>query len=167
MVHIETNVDDVTGEVLGYVVERLLAAGAADAWTAPIVMKKSRPAQTVHVLADAAHTEACERILLSETGSLGLRRTVVERVALERGSRVVDVGGRPVRVKYGPWGAKPEHDDVVAAAAALGLPARTVALRALGAGSALVGGGGGDALAGHGGDALAGHGGDDVDGRPG
>lgn len=145
MVHIETNVDDVTGEVLGWVVERLLAAGAADAWTTPIVMKKSRPAQTVHVLADPAHVEECEQILLSETGSLGLRRTVVERLALERGSRVVEVSGHPVRVKSGPWGAKPEHDDVVAAATALGLPARTVAMRALESADAV------------------GHGGDEVD----
>ncbi|GJF01597.1 nickel pincer cofactor biosynthesis protein LarB [Pseudonocardia sp. D17] len=130
MVHLETNVDDVTGEVLGHLVERLLTAGAADAWVAPVVMKKSRPAHTVHVLAASSAAAECERIVLAETGSLGLRRTSVDRVALPRTTTTVDVGGHRVRVKTGPWGSKPEHDDVVAAATALGLPLRAVAARA-------------------------------------
>ncbi|MHA6796231.1 nickel pincer cofactor biosynthesis protein LarC [Pseudonocardia bannensis] len=131
MVHLESNVDDVTGEVLGHLVERLLAAGAADAWITPIVMKKSRPAHTVHVLADPARAGECERIVLRETGSLGLRRSTVDRLALPRSTVTVEVDGQPIRVKSGPWGAKPEHDDVAAAAAVLGLPLRAVAERAL------------------------------------
>ena len=131
MVLLETNVDDVTGEVLGHLVARLLDAGAADAWLTPIVMKKGRPAHTVHVLAAPDRVAGCERIVLSETGSLGVRRSSVERVALPRRSSVVEVAGHPVRVKHGPWGSKPEHDDVVAAATALGLPLREVARRAL------------------------------------
>lgn len=130
MVHLETNVDDVTGEVLGHLVERLLAAGAADAWVAPVVMKKSRPAHTVHVLVTPEESAECERIVLSETGSLGLRRTSVDRVALPRSTSIVDVGGHRVRVKTGPWGAKPEYDDVAAAATALGLPLNAVSARA-------------------------------------
>ncbi len=130
MVVLETNVDDVSGELLGYLVERLLAAGAADAWCTPIVMKKGRPAHTVHVLADPARVPDCERVLLSETGSLGVRRSTVERVALAREEHTVRVDGHPIRVKRGPWAAKPEHDDVVAAAAALELPLREVAERA-------------------------------------
>jgi uncharacterized protein (TIGR00299 family) protein len=132
MVLLETNVDDVTGEVLGHLVTRLLAAGAADAWISPIVMKKGRPAHTVHVLAAPERAAECERIVLAETGSLGLRRTPVERTALPRRMTTVEVDGHPVRVKHGPWGAKPEHDDVAAVAAALGLPVREVARRALG-----------------------------------
>ncbi|MFC5996351.1 nickel pincer cofactor biosynthesis protein LarC [Pseudonocardia hispaniensis] len=131
MVQIETNVDDVTGEVLGYLIERLLAAGAADAWITPIGMKKSRPGHTVHVLAAPEHAAACERMVLRETGSLGLRRTHVERPALPRQTTTVTVAGHTIRVKRGPSGAKPEHDDVAAAAAALGLPLRDVALQAL------------------------------------
>ncbi len=131
MVHLETNVDDVTGEVLGYLVERLLAAGAADAWTSPITMKKARPAHTVHVLAAPEQAAACERIVLRETGSLGLRRSTVDRLALPRHMSTVDVGGYRIRVKRGPYGAKPEHDDVAAAANALGLPLRTVTELAL------------------------------------
>ena len=131
MVLLETNVDDVTGEVLGHLVGRLLDAGAADAWLTPIVMKKGRPAHTVHVLVAPDRVPACERIVLAETGSLGLRRTGVDRVALPRSTSTVDVDGHPVRVKHGPWGAKPEHDDVAAAATALGLPLREVVRRAL------------------------------------
>jgi uncharacterized protein (TIGR00299 family) protein len=131
MVQLETNVDDVTGEVLGHLVGRLLDAGAADAWLSPIVMKKGRPAHTVHVLAAPERAARCEQVLLAETGSLGVRRTSVERTALPRRTTTVDVDGHPVRVKHGPWGAKPEHDDVAAAAAALDLPLREVARRAL------------------------------------
>lgn len=131
MLLLETNVDDVTGEVLGHLVGRLLDAGAADAWLTPIVMKKGRPAHTVHVLAAPERAAECERVVLAETGSLGLRRTTVDRTALPRHTTTVDVDGHAVRVKHGPWGAKPEHDDVAAAAAALGLPLREVARRAL------------------------------------
>jgi uncharacterized protein (TIGR00299 family) protein len=131
MVLLETNVDDVTGEVLGHLVGQLLEAGAADAWLSPIVMKKGRPAHTVHVLAAPERVADCERIVFAETGSLGLRRSSVDRPALPRSTTTVDVEGHPVRIKHGPWGAKPEHDDVAAAAAALGLPLREIARRAL------------------------------------
>jgi pyridinium-3,5-bisthiocarboxylic acid mononucleotide nickel chelatase len=133
MLLLETNVDDVTGEVLGHLIDLLLAAGAADAWVSPIVMKKSRPAHTVHVLAAVEHAADCERIVLRETGSLGLRRIPVDRPALPRTSRTVEVDGHRIRVKYGPWGLKSEYDDVSAAAAALDLPLREVAERAHGA----------------------------------
>jgi pyridinium-3,5-bisthiocarboxylic acid mononucleotide nickel chelatase len=130
MVLLETNVDDVTGEVLGHLVARLLDVGAADAWVSPIVMKKGRPAHTVHVLAAPERAAECERIVLAETGSLGLRRSPVDRAALPRHASTVHVEGHPVRLKHGPWGTKPEHDDVAAAAAALDLPLREVARRA-------------------------------------
>jgi uncharacterized protein (TIGR00299 family) protein len=134
LVLLETNVDDVTGEVLGHLLGRLLTAGAADAWLTPIVMKKSRPAHTVHVLVGDAGADECERIVLTETGSLGMRRHRVSRRALPRETLRVTVDGHPVRVKRGPHGVKPEHDDVAAAAGALGLPLRTVAERARAAG---------------------------------
>jgi pyridinium-3,5-bisthiocarboxylic acid mononucleotide nickel chelatase len=131
MLLLETNVDDVTGEVLGHLVGRLLDEGAADAWLSPIVMKKGRPAHTVHVLVTPERAAGCERIVLAETGSLGLRRTSVDRAALPRHTTTVDVEGHSIRLKHGPWGVKPEHDDVAAAAAALDLPLREVAHRAL------------------------------------
>lgn len=131
MVLLETNVDDVTGELLGHLVGRLVAEGAADAWVTPVVMKKGRPAHTVHALVDPAAADGCERLLLAETGSLGARRHSVERRALPRRMRTVELDGRPIRVKYGPWGGKPEYDDVAEAAEALDRPLREVARRAL------------------------------------
>jgi uncharacterized protein (TIGR00299 family) protein len=130
MVLLETNVDDVTGETLGHLLDGLLAAGAADAWITPIVMKKSRPAHTVHVLVAPDRVARCERLVLAETGSLGVRRSRVDRLALPRTTSTVEIDGHPVRMKWGPWGGKPEHDDVAAAAGALGLPLREVAERA-------------------------------------
>jgi uncharacterized protein (DUF111 family) len=130
MVLLETNVDDVTGETLGHLLDGLLAAGAADAWITPIVMKKSRPAHTVHVLVAPDRVAESERLVLAETGSLGIRRSPVDRLALPRRTSTVEVDGHPVRMKWGPWGGKPEHDDVAAAARALGVPLREMAERA-------------------------------------
>jgi uncharacterized protein (DUF111 family) len=104
-----------------------LSAGAADAWLTPIIMKKGRPAHTVSILADAASVVPLELLLLRETGSLGVRRSVVARAAMDRSESIVDYGGQAIRVKHGPWGSKPEWDDVARAAAATGHPARTVA----------------------------------------
>ncbi len=130
LVQLETNVDDVTGELLGDLVARMLSEGAVDAWITPVVMKKGRPAYSVHVLAHQERAEHCERVLLRETGSLGVRRSRVERRALPRRISEVDVDGQRIRIKHGPWGSKPEYDDVASAAEALGLPLRTVADRA-------------------------------------
>ncbi len=127
MVELETTVDDVSGELLGHALGRALAAGAADAWITPATMKKSRPGHVVHVLVAPDRAAELEILLLRETGSLGLRRRPVDRVALPRRTTTVTVDGHPVRMKHGPWGAKPEHDDVVAVADALGRSAREVA----------------------------------------
>lgn len=127
---LETNVDDVTGEVLGHAIAAVIAAGAADAWATPAVMKKGRPAHVVHVLCATEHVAGVEAVLLAETGSLGLRRSTVQKVALHRHTTTVDVGGHQIRVKHGPWRAKPEYADLATAAATLGLPLREVAARA-------------------------------------
>jgi uncharacterized protein (DUF111 family) len=123
---LEVNVDDVTGEVLAHTVAALLAAGAHDAWAAPIVMKKGRPAHTVAALVDPADVDRLATVLVAETGSLGLRATTVERWPQRRAEATIDVGGHPIRVKVAGGRAKPEHDDAVAAARALGRPLRDV-----------------------------------------
>lgn len=128
---LSTNLDDVTGEVLGHVIERALAAGAADAWITPAVMKKGRPAHVLHVLAPCELADALRDLVLSETGSLGLRLAVVEKVALPRHVQTVRLHGHDVRVKHGPWGAKPEHDDLTRLAEATGRPLRELAREAL------------------------------------
>jgi uncharacterized protein (TIGR00299 family) protein len=131
LVQLETNLDDVTGEVLGHLVGRLLAEGALDAWSVPAVMKKGRPAHIVHVLCRPGDVARLREVLFAETGTLGVRDRQVNRTALPRTTSVVDVGGHTVRVKRGPYGAKCEYEDLRAAAEALGLPLREVAARAL------------------------------------
>ncbi len=125
-VALEVNVDDVTGEVLAHTIAALLAGGAYDAWATPIVMKKGRPAHTVAALADPADLDRLAAVLLAETGSLGLRATTVERWPQQRRDCTVEIEGQPIRVKVADGRAKPEHDDAVAAAAALGRPLRDV-----------------------------------------
>ena len=127
---LEANVDDVTGEVLAHAIAALLAAGAHDAWATPIVMKKGRPAHTVHALCDPSLTARITEVLVAETGTLGVRGTVLERWPQARSERVVMVDGHEIRVKVAAGRVKVEHDDAVRAAAALGLPLREVLHRA-------------------------------------
>jgi uncharacterized protein (DUF111 family) len=125
-VALEVNVDDVTGEVLAHTIAALLAAGAHDAWATSIVMKKGRPAHTVAALADPADAERLAALMLAETGSLGLRATTVERWPQRRADTTIELDGQLIRVKVADGRAKPEHDDAVAAARALGRPLRDV-----------------------------------------
>lgn len=84
LVVLETNIDDMDPRVYPYVIEKLLAAGARDAWTVPIVMKKGRPAHTLSVLVAAPLAPEAARLLFAETTTLGLRASRVERWALPR-----------------------------------------------------------------------------------
>lgn len=127
---LETNLDDVTGEALGYVITAALAAGALEAWVSPAVMKKSRPAHVLHVLARPESTRALQELIFSETATLGIRRGTVLRTALPRHTTTLDLDGVPIRIKHGPHGAKPEHDDLAAAAVRLGITLRAAADRA-------------------------------------
>jgi uncharacterized protein (TIGR00299 family) protein len=81
---LETNLDDTTGEIIGYTQERLFAAGALDVYLTPIQMKKNRPAVLLSVLCKAADCDALETILFNETGTLGVRRYATQRYALPR-----------------------------------------------------------------------------------
>jgi len=127
---LEANVDDVTGEVLAHTISALLSAGAHDAWATPIVMKKGRPAHTVHALCDPALSARIVQVMVAETGTLGVRGTILERWPQARSERVVMVDGLEIRVKVTAGRVKVEHDDAVQVAAALGLPLREVLLRA-------------------------------------
>ena len=122
----ETNVDDATGEVIAHTISALLAAGAYDAWASPIVMKKGRPAYTVHALCDQARADAVSAVLVRETGSLGLRGTMLHRWPQQRDEQVVHVQGQAIRVKVAEGRVKVEHDDAARAAAVLGMPLRDV-----------------------------------------
>jgi uncharacterized protein (TIGR00299 family) protein len=123
---LEVNVDDATGETLAHALTVLFEAGAHDAWVTPIVMKKGRPAHTVHVLVDPALTGELVEVLRRETGSLGVRGSTIERWPAPRTFDEVDVQGQAVRVKVGAGRVKVEHDDAARAARRIGLPLREV-----------------------------------------
>jgi uncharacterized protein (TIGR00299 family) protein len=128
---IETNVDDLDPRLWPAVLTSLLAAGAADAWLTPILMKKGRPAHTLSVLVPDAKADALRRVIFSETSTLGVRESRHGKRALDREVATVLVDGVAVRVKLGRLdglvvNAQPEYEDVVAAAATLGQPVKSV-----------------------------------------
>jgi hypothetical protein len=128
---LETNVDDRPAEVIAYVVEQLLGAGAQDAWAVPIVMKKGRPAVTVSVLCSPERADAMRRILFRETGTLGVRATPVVKTALERSTTKVETRFGPVAVKVGLLEGRavsiaPEFDDCARVAREAGVPLQEV-----------------------------------------
>jgi uncharacterized protein (TIGR00299 family) protein len=128
---LECNLDDMTGEAAGYVLERLLANGASDAWTTPILMKKSRPAFTLSVLCPPEREAALAQLLLRETTTLGLRRRDVTKLVLPRTVEQIATPFGLVRVKTGwldgrPVKRKPEHEDLQRLAAERSLPLREI-----------------------------------------
>ncbi|MCS7477046.1 nickel pincer cofactor biosynthesis protein LarC [Umezawaea endophytica] len=126
LVVLETNLDDVTGEVLGHLISLLLDRGALDGWITPAVMKKGRPAHVLHALTTPETADEVERLMFAESGTLGVRRTTVRRTALPRTTDTVHLHGMPVRRKRGPHHAKAEYEDAAAVARRTGLPLRLV-----------------------------------------
>ncbi len=127
---VETNLDDVTGEQLGYAVSAALEAGAFDAWISPVTMKKGRPGHVLHVLTDVAHLDSLRHVIAASTGTFGVRAAPVERWPAARTIGEVTIDGKVVRMKVGSGRAKPEFEDVVSIAAASGLGVHEVASRA-------------------------------------
>jgi uncharacterized protein (TIGR00299 family) protein len=137
---IETNLDDMSPELFPYVIERLLAEGAVDAWITPVLMKKGRQGAVLSVLGEGADTQHLVDIIFRETTTLGVRLVPVTRSVLDRKSVEVEVAGHRVRVKVGyragqPTTASPEYEDAVSVARATGMALKEVyraALDALG-----------------------------------
>jgi hypothetical protein len=128
VVEIECNLDDVTGETLGYAMERLFDAGALDVWFTPIQMKKNRPAVLLSVLAPEDRVDALSMILMRETSTLGVRLfPPAHRLKADRRMREVDTPWGVVRVKEKWLGgqrlaASPEYEDCARLARASGEP---------------------------------------------
>ena len=121
VVLLETNLDDLSPELVPDAVERCFEAGALDVWTVPAQMKKGRPGFVLSVLARPDAQAAIARGLLESTSALGVRVSRLERYELERGERSVEVSGGTVRVKIGLLDGRvvnvaPEHDDCAAVA---------------------------------------------------
>jgi uncharacterized protein (TIGR00299 family) protein len=122
LVLLETNVDDFDPRLWPPVLRSLFAAGAADAWLTPILMKKGRPAHTVSVLARPDQSDQLRDLILSNTSSIGVRRTDLRRWALPRGWMDIRVGDQelPVKVSHRNgviWQVSPEFDQLDRAAA--------------------------------------------------
>jgi hypothetical protein len=135
---LEANLDDCTPQLLGYLVEHLLGAGALDTWVAPVTMKKARPGHLLGVLVEGGTKEAVEDLLLRESTTLGVRSYRVERKALERDWVDVETPWGRVRVKRGlrngvVLNAHPEFEDCRKVAESAGVPLKQVMAAALAA----------------------------------
>lgn len=124
---IETNLDNASGELVGYLFEKLFAAGAVDVYTTAIQMKKSRPGVKISVLAAPSRRAAVEDVLLRETPTFGVRRVLMERSKLGRREAKVPTRFGDIRVKVGlidgeELKASPEYEDCRAAAEKHGVP---------------------------------------------
>lgn len=95
----ETNIDDCSGEMLGFTMELLLDAGAADVWYTPIYMKKNRPAYMMSVLYDPSSRENLEDIILTQTTTIGIRHYPVARTVLPRTKSTIETIYGPAEVK--------------------------------------------------------------------
>ncbi len=124
---LESNVDHLSPEAVSVAVEQLLGEGALDVWTSPIVMKKGRPAITLSMLTAAEDAERLASRLVALTGTLGVRRTEVDRLIAQREACELITPYGPVRFKIGPAGARPEADDVARIAREHGRPFADVA----------------------------------------
>lgn len=128
---LETNIDDMPGEVFGYLMDRLFAAGALDVFYTPISMKKNRPATMISLIAPVARQADLERLLLEETTTFGVRALPISRTKSERRHETVQTPYGPVRRKRKEWrgrllDAVPEYEDCAALARAHQVPFRQV-----------------------------------------
>jgi uncharacterized protein (TIGR00299 family) protein len=128
---LESAIDNATPELLAGAIDLVLEAGALDAWTEPLRMKKSRLGTAVTVIARPADAGRLTEVLMLHTGTLGVRRTYTWRQTVPRRLATVQTSLGPVRVKVqgegDAWRVRPENDDVVAIARATGIPLDRVA----------------------------------------
>lgn len=132
----EANIDDMNPEMIPYVIESLLAAGAHDAWTSPIVMKKGRPSLTLSVLFDKDSEDRILDVIYRETTTFGVRIGEVRKDVLSREWIEVQVSGQPVRVKVARRAGEaitmaPEFEDAATVARTTGMALRDVYAAAL------------------------------------
>ena len=124
---IETNLDDMTGEELGYAMQQLMGGGALDAWMTPIQMKKSRTGVVLSAICKRSELDAVSAAFFKHTTTLGVRVRPLERLVAEREIVIVDTGYGPIPVKLRRVGGKvtqtaPEYDDCAKLASEHGVP---------------------------------------------
>ncbi len=128
---LETNVDDASPQVLGFLMERSFEIGALDCWFTPVMMKKDRPAIVVSVLCREEARGALTELIFRETTSIGVRVRQVERESLVREEKTVPTAYGTISVKTSflagePVNVMPEYEDVAAAARSADVPFKTV-----------------------------------------
>lgn len=134
---LETNLDDVAGEIIGYTKQRLWEAGALDVFSTAIQMKKDRPGVLLSVLCQPADQSTCEAILFSETQTLGIRRSLWERNKRPRQVTTLSTPWGDVRGKIGGGmggsgsSSTPEYEDCARLAREQGIPLREIYRAAL------------------------------------
>jgi len=131
LVVLQADIDDLAPEYVAPAISAVLAAGAMDAVVLPLGMKKGRPGLRLEALAPAARLDGVAYAILRHTTTLGVRHWPVQRTILARSERAVVWRGQTIRCKFirfrdGTSRAKPEYEDVLRAAEALGLPALEV-----------------------------------------
>jgi uncharacterized protein (DUF111 family) len=131
---LESNIDNMSGEALGWLMERLLAAGALDVAYAPLQMKKNRPGALLTVLARPDEARRLAALILTDSGTLGVRMHVGERLKAERREEEIETPLGSVRVKLKliagrVVSATPEYEDCRALAERHGLPLEAVTAR--------------------------------------
>lgn len=123
---IETNIDDMTPEVYGYVLNALLNRGAKDVYLTPVVMKKGRPGILLTALTDEARADEVVRTIFRETSTFGVRMYEVRRMKMRRSEGSVETKFGPVRTKIGEFEetvrVTPEFDDCARIAREKGVP---------------------------------------------
>ncbi|MBZ4645960.1 MAG: pyridinium-3,5-bisthiocarboxylic acid mononucleotide nickel chelatase [Petroclostridium sp.] len=126
----ESNIDDMTGEVAGYVMEKLFSAGALDVFYTPIYMKKNRPAVKLTVICSQEKLGAIEHIILSETSTIGIRKYKTERICMDRKIITVNTPYGLARVKVSSLGDiekyAPEYEDCKKLAQIAHLPLKDI-----------------------------------------
>ena len=133
---IETNLDDVSPQILGSVMQKLFDAGALDVWFTPIQMKKNRPGLMLSALCDEAAVPVLADLIFSETTAFGLRVEKIRRLKLARRFETVRTRYGEIIVKVGMKGTRvmqlaPEFESCLAAAELAGVPLREVHATAL------------------------------------
>jgi uncharacterized protein (TIGR00299 family) protein len=128
---LETNVDDATAELIGFVTEELLELGASDVFSTAIVMKHSRPAVKISVICTPELASTMEKVLFEQGLTLGIRKQLLQRTRLVRNFVTVQTEFGPIRMKTGSLNgrivnAKPEFSDCLAAAKNQNVPVKTV-----------------------------------------
>ncbi len=117
---LECNLDDMTGEDIGFAMEQLFAAGAHDVYTQPIGMKKSRPGILLSVICRTADADSMAETMMKHTTTLGIRRQDLQRYVLQRSTETVSTEYGEVRIKHasgmGAEKEKPEYEDIAALA---------------------------------------------------